>query len=174
MKTLRIPFAVALLISLPTFCFAENENPLADWLYLKSTAKEHSVSPITVTSGDKTKIESFISAYGQYVTEDPFHTVVRFYVEKSGQTPPNWSILGRQFPGTKVNIPAHFSHVDIYRKQPSVTILHYIRENTASAQFLMTDLPEAGFMSVSITRGKDDTKTLIQITRHPAKAIEKG
>ena len=174
MKLLPILIAAGLLNGLPVVCLAESEDPLKAWVYPESTVKEHSNAPTTVTSADGSTVQTFRNASGQYLTEDPFHAVVKFYVEKSGFAPSNWSILGRKFPGTEVHIPAHFSKVDIYREKPSVTILHYIRKDSASLQLLMTDLPDAGFMSVSVTRGKEDTETLVQIVHHPANPIKKG
>ena len=153
---------------------AQDDKPLNGWVYPDAQAKQQVSAPLTVTSADKTSVQTATTGLGQYVTEDEFHAVVKYYVNKSGLVPPNWSILGRKFPGDTVHLPAHFNSSNSYREKPSVSIAHYIREHAASCQLLITDFPDVGFMSISITRGKGDAKTLIQIIQHPAKKIERG
>src|SRR4051812_6776897 len=75
----------------------EGEGALKRWTYPNATPRE--VVHTTADSGS-VRLDS-----GQYSTADPFHEVVRFYVERSGLEPPNWSILGREFPGDTVHIP---------------------------------------------------------------------
>lgn len=147
---------------------AEEKGPLDAWLFPNATMKEHSAPRVSTTSADGTRVTSVASEAAQYVTEKPFHEVVAFYVRKSGLTPPNWSILGRKFPGTDVHLPAHWVEASVDGEKPFVTILHYIRENIASAQVLITGHPELGNISISIIRGKDDKQTLIQMIQHPS------
>ena len=130
--------------------------------------KEQVLSPVTFTSADKKSVQSLKPRLGQYVTEKPFQEVVAFYVRKSGMKT-NGSILGREFPGTDIYLPAHFASIDPSREEPSVTLLHYIRADVAALQLLMTDHPQFGFISISVTRGKNDDQTLIQLIQHPSK-----
>lgn len=153
---------------------ADETTPFDGWVYPGAKLKEQSTTPITRTSADKKNVQSVESGLGQYLTENPFHEVVAFYVRKSGLTPPNWSILGREYPGTDVHIPAHFSHTNFYREKPSITVLHYIREDVATAQVLVTDHPQLGFIAVSITRGMNDSQTVIQLIQHSSKRIHRG
>jgi hypothetical protein len=98
---------------------------------------------------------------------------VSFYVKKSGFEPPNWSILGRKFPGTDIYLPAHWTQQgEVDGKLRSLIIQHFIREQAASAQLLLTNHPEVGTISISITRGKEDAKTLIQIVSIPASDVK--
>ena len=163
---------VALALSEPSL--ADEHGPFDGWVFPGAKLKEQSLTPVTVTSADKKNVQTVTSGSGQYVTEKPFHEVVAFYVRKSGLTPPNWSILGREYPGTGVHIPAHFSRTNFYREEPSVTVLHYIREDVATAQLLVTDHPQLGFISVSITRGKNEGHTVIQLIQHSSKRIQRG
>jgi hypothetical protein len=171
MRSLLIVAAVVMLFK---SSLAEEVPPFDGWVLPGATLKEQALSPVTVTSADKKDVQSITTGLGQYISAKPFHEVVAFYVRKSGLTPPNWSILGREYPGTKIHIPSHFSRTNFYREEPSVTVLHYIREDIATAQVLVTDHPQLGFISVSITRGKNDDQTLIQLIQHPSKRIRRG
>ena len=171
---MRILLVLAVAITIAGVASADEKNPLDGWVFPGARLKEQALAPITVTSADKKNVQSVTSGLGQYVTEKPFHEVVAFYVQKSGLAPPNWSILGREYPGTDVHIPAHFSRTNYYREEPSVTVLHYIREDVATAQFLVTDHPELGFISVSVTRGMNDDHTVIQMIQHSSKRIRRS
>src|SRR4051812_4173136 len=70
-----------------------DEGALKRWTYPNASPTE--VARHSTTTGGA----SVLSDIGQYSTVDPFHEVVRFYVERSGFEPPDWSILGRKFPG---------------------------------------------------------------------------
>ena len=154
--------------------YGEETSPFDGWVFPDAKLREQSASPVTATSADKKMVHSVTSGFGQYETEKPFHEVVAFYVRKSGLTPPNWSILGREYPGTDVHIPAHFSRTNIYREEPSITLLHYIRDDSAVAHLLVTDHPTLGFITVAITRGKGEERTVIQLIQHSSKQIERG
>jgi hypothetical protein len=101
---------------------------------------------------------------GQYSTEAPFHKVVRFYVEKSGLEPPNWSILGREFPGDQVNIPASWSRQ--LGNNKIVSVLHHIRQESACATLLITDFANGESICVTISRELRDDRTFIQVAKH--------
>ncbi len=171
---MRSLLIVAAVLMLSKSSLAEETPPFDGWVFPGATLKEQALSPVTVASADKKDVQSITTGLGQYISAKPFHEVVAFYVRKSGLTPPNWSILGREYPGTRIHIPAHFSRTNFYREEPSVTVLHYIREDVATAQVLVTDHPHLGFISVSITRGKNDDQTLIQLIQHPSKRIRRG
>jgi hypothetical protein len=101
---------------------------------------------------------------GQYSTATPFHEVVRFYVEKCGVEPPNWSILGRKFPGDRINMPA--SWMRQMGEGKLVSLLHHIRRESASATLLVTDHDRGETLCVTITRGLQDDRTFIQLVKH--------
>ncbi len=171
---MRILLMLTIVFAVSGASFGEEATPFEGWVVPGAKLKEQSASPVTVTSADKKNVQSVTSGFGQYETDKPFHEVVAFYVRKSGLTPPNWSILGREYPGTEVHIPAHFSRTNFYREEPSITLLHYIREDSAVAHLLVTDHPKLGFITVAITRGKDEERTVIQIIQHSSKRIERG
>ncbi len=161
MRTL-LTVSIMLVFSKPVF--ANEIRPFDGWVFPEANLKDQSTKSVTVTSADKKSVQAVTCRLGQYITDKPFHEVVAFYVRKTGLTPPNWS--GREYPGTDDHIPAHLSHTNFYREKPSVTVLHYIREDVATAQLLVTDDPQLGFISVSITRGKNDDKTVVQLIQH--------
>lgn len=171
---MRILLILTAVVAISGASLAEEKAPFEGWVFPDAKLKEQSTSPVTVTSADKKQVQSVSSGYGQYVTDKPFHEVVAFYVRQSGITPPNWSILGREFPGTDVHIPAHFSRTNFYREEPSVTLLHYIRDDAAVAHLLVTDHPQLGFVTVAITRGKNEDHTVIQLIQHSSKRIERA
>lgn len=168
---MKVASILLLVLLICSALHAEDDNAFESWIYPKSKYKEKSLSPTTITSADKTKVRKIYSGHGQFISNDPFHEVLAFYVRKSGLKPPNWSILGREFPGTEIYIPAHFSRTNFYREHPSVTLQHYIQENVATAHLLVTDHPQVGFVSVTITRGREDDSTLIQMIQHPSGPI---
>ncbi|MEQ8785247.1 MAG: hypothetical protein RIC55_03075 [Pirellulaceae bacterium] len=171
---MRMLLIMTVLLTLSSRSLADEPRPFDGWVFPEAKRKEELTTPVTVTSADKSDVQSVSSGLGQYLTEKPFHEVVAFYVRKSGLKPPNWSILGREHPGADVEIPAHFSRTNAYREKPSVTVLHYIREDVAAAQFLVTDHPELGFISVSVTHGKNDDHTMIQLIQHSSQRIRRG
>jgi hypothetical protein len=154
--------------------FADETIPFDGWVFPGAKLKEQSTSPVTAKSLDNGNVQSVASGFGQYETDKPFHEVVAFYVRKSGLTPPNWSILGREYPGTDIHIPSHFSRTNFYCEEPSITLLHYIRDESAVAHLLVTDHPKLGFITVAVTRGKDEDRTVIQLIQHSSKRIERG
>jgi len=132
----------------------EENAPLADWIYPGSKSSEVGRSRTGTT--DAPVIE-----FGQFSTTASFREVVRYYVDKSGFEPPNWSILGREFPGDKVNMPAFWTW-----NGPRIgTLLHHIRPDSASVSLLLTDTMRKESISVSITRGLKDENTHLQITK---------
>ncbi len=133
----------------------DGEKAWKRWAYPNATPYKVSHS---LSSGSSVLVDE-----GQYSTIAPFHEVVRFYVERSGLEPPNWSILGRKFPGDTVNIPGSWSK---WGKTEAVTLHHHIRSDSASAGLMVTDFSGGETVSVSISRGLKDDKTFIQVTRH--------
>lgn len=148
-----------------------DDASLQDWIFPGAKPQEQSVSPVTVSSADKQPGHTLASASGQYLTDRPFHEVVLHYARKSGIDNPN-SIYAREFPGTDVHIPAHTQSINLYRSEPSVTLLHYIREDVATAHIMVTDHPTLGFISVAITRSRNDKQTVVQLINHASKAVE--
>lgn len=166
-------FLAGMLLFAPS-TFADERQSIDTWVFPEAKLKERSSTPVAVTSADKTNVQSVANGSFQYITEKPFHEVVLYYARKCGLKPTNKSILARPFPGTTIYMPAHFSRSNFYRETASVSALHYIRENVASAQFLVTDHPELGFIAISVTRGKNDDQTLIQLIHHTATQITRG
>lgn len=135
----------------------ETNDALKPWAYPNATPSE--VAHATGTG--RTYCDT-----GQYSTADPFHEVVRFYVQRSGFEPPNWQILGRKFPGDTINMPASWSK---WGGTEAVTVLHHIRPDSASAGLLVTDFSSGVSVSVSISRGLKDERTFIQVARQARK-----
>lgn len=106
------------------------------------------------------------SGTGRYETVDPFHEVVRFYVEKSGLESPDWRSLGRKFPEAPLQAPDMWTTSNKLR---SVSLHHHIRADSASAALVKSDFESGETISVSISRGLKDERTLIQVTRHARK-----
>lgn len=173
-KTISSIILLTVCILLTPTANAKDDPVFQGWVFPNSKLKEQSLTPVKVTSADKKTVQTVNSGSGQYETEKPFHEVVEFYVNKSGLTPSNWSILGREFPGTKTYIPAHFSRKNFYREEPSVTILHNIREDIATLHLLVTDHPQLGFVSVTVSRGRNAQETVIQLIHHSADKIKRG
>ncbi|WP_442509498.1 hypothetical protein SH528x_001074 [Novipirellula sp. SH528] len=171
---MRILFILIAVLSSSGLLRADESRSFDSWVFPDADLKEQSSLPVTVTSAHKKNVQSVTSRSGQYITDKPFHEVVLFYARQSGLNPTNKSILAREYPGTDVYIPAHTSSINFYREEPSVTVLHYIRENVATVQLLVTDHPELGFLSVSVTRGKHDDQTVIQLIQHTANRITKN
>lgn len=148
---------------------ADEKSPLESWMIPGAEAREQGETTYSLKEPDQAESVSRRTDTGQYLSEKPFQEVVAFYVKKSGFEPPNWSILGREFPGTDTYLPAHWTQQgEVDGKLQTVIIQHFIREQAASVQLLLTNQPEVGTISISITRGKEDTKTLIQIVNVPA------
>ncbi|MEQ8634844.1 hypothetical protein [Gimesia maris] len=148
---------------------ADEKSPLEVWVIPGAEAREQGATTYSVKEPDQAEGVSSRTDTGQYLSEKPFQEVVEFYVKKSGFEPPNWSILGREFPGTDLYLPAHWTQQrEVDGKLQTVIIQHFIREQAASVQLLLTNQREVGTVSISITRGKDDAKTLIQIVSIPA------
>ena len=148
---------------------AEDKSPLESWVIPGAEAREQGATTYSVKEPDQADGVTRRTDTGQYLSEKPFQEVVAFYVKKSGFEPPNWSILGHEFPGTDLYLPAHWTQQrEVDGKLQTVIIQHFIRKQAAVAQLLLTNQPAVGTISISITRGKADTKTLIQIVSIPA------
>ncbi len=166
MRTLLTVFAILIAVDAHA-----DDAPFKDWIFPGAKPREQSVNPITVTSADKQHVQTVANGSGQYLTDKPFHEVVLFYVRKSGIKKPN-QIYAREFPGTDIHIPAHNHIFNFYRKEPTVTILHYIRDDVATAHLMITDHPKLGIISVSVTRSRNDPQTVVQLINHTSQRIE--
>ena len=150
-----LPISAAVLFALAGLTLAQTQMVAAEkptceeWKYVNSKMLQKSGTS-----------ESAMGATGQYSSGDPFHKVVRFYVAKSGFEPPNWSILGRQFPGDKINLPGSWAAQE---GQRYISLLHHIRDGSATFTVLVTDHLEQETVAVVITRGETDHETYIQI-----------
>jgi len=84
-----------------------------------------------------------------------------------GLEPPNWSVLGRKFPGDDaVDLPGSWT---LWGKTKAVAVHHHIRPESASAGLLVTDSDGEESVRVSISRGLKDASTLTQVIRHARK-----
>lgn len=102
-------------------------------------------------------------------TPDSIAKVVAYYVKQSGFEPSNWEVLGREFPYPK-QLPVGFwiGPGQTSSGAARVSITHDLRP--AVAQVTIFVVPESGpIVSISMTRGKDETETWIQIHQHPPK-----
>lgn len=98
-------------------------------------------------------------------TQDSFKQVVQFYCQQAGFTPPTWSILGRDFPGDKIQMPGRWQGMG---KLPTgertrIALIHDIRSDVAQATFLVTNLDAGSNVCVSVSRAKDEPTTTIHI-----------
>ena len=87
---------------------AEEKSPLESWVIPGAEAREQGATTYSVKEPDQADGVTRRTDTGQYLSEKPFQEVVAFYVKKSGFEPPNWSILGHEFPGTDLYLPAHW------------------------------------------------------------------
>jgi RNA polymerase sigma-70 factor (ECF subfamily) len=137
---------------------AKSKEAFKRWTYPNATPSDVIHSHPTINGETDGRCST-----GHYSTVDPFHEVVRFYVERSGFEPPNWSILGRKFPGDTINIPATWTKCSTAK---SLTLDHHIRPDSAIFGILKTDFDGGETISVSISCGTKDKRTFIQVTRH--------
>ncbi|WP_182870177.1 hypothetical protein [Stieleria mannarensis] len=102
-------------------------------------------------------------------TDDTIEKVVAYYVKHSGFEPPNWKILGREFPHqTKLPVGFWIGPGKTKTSAARVTITHHLRSDLAHVTFLV--VAEAGeITSISVTRGKNEDQTWIQVHEHSFK-----
>lgn len=141
------------------------------WRYPNSETPYHARGHSSSVRPDGTVESKQRGDTAEYTTDAPFHQVVRFYVERVGFEPPNWSILGREFPGDAPNMPAMWTN---FGEDKSVSIHHHIRPKGAVAGFLVSDANGGETTSVTISRDLDDEKTYIAVLRHIREAPPRG
>ena len=159
---------------------ASEPTPLDRWL-LPDSKELDRMSPALKESSKNEEIVQTVTFHGgQFVSDRSFTDVVDFYATASelnggGRfSTQSGRITGIPFSTSSGNSQTHKSTVDIYGKKPSVTVLHSIRDNHASATFLVTEDRDAGNVVITITRSKDDEQTLIQIIQHPISRIDRS
>ena len=171
-------FAIICVLSLATSSSfgAESKDPVRQfdsWNFpgaVLSGAKADTT--ITAKAKGATTGQTVEFALRQYRTNAGFREVLAFYIRKSGLKVPNDNIVGRDFPGDKICIPAHFSRTDCKGESPSVTLLHDIRKHGATATFLITNHPEHGAITISISRAAGDEMTTIHLVQHAEQFIK--
>lgn len=141
------------------------------WRYPGSEAPYHGHGYSSQVRSDGTAESRLRGDMAEYTTGDPFHQVVRFYVERVGFEPPNWSILGREFPGEAPDAPAMGTQ---FGEEKSVSFHHHIRPKGAVAGFLVTDAGGSETTSITITRVLDDEKTYIVVLRRVRETPPRG
>ena len=166
-RHIRITFCAA--IGVLGLAFANSLVQAAE----SSTTWVYPSSQLAVKGGPDKNTSSFTQSESFDVrsSNDPIRKVVAYYVRQSGFEPPNWKILGRDFPYPD-HLPVGFwmgpGEVDDVPARVSIT--HDLRPDVAHVSFLI--VTEAGALnSISITRGKGEDKTWIQIHKYGFKAI---
>jgi hypothetical protein len=98
-------------------------------------------------------------------TSDSFKTVVKYYCDRAGFVPPNWNILGREFPGDNIYMPGFWTAPGKLAtgEAARVGLTHNIRPDAAQATFLVRIAGESSNVCVSISRGKSESETTIHV-----------
>lgn len=163
MKIITIAFLIFGVIN-PLFC---GEFSLDGWVFPGASYKEKASPYVSSTDQDGRKRVTQRTHLGQYVTEASFREVLAFYIEQSRLHPPNQRIVGRDFPGTGVFIPVHWVTRGEFGPGSVVTLLHYIRRDSATGVFSVVRHPDLGSIVVVVSRGKDGEQTVIQVICNP-------
>ena len=157
--------STAVLLSVAVFVLAPNSVRAEEstWIYPQSKLRTKAGSGEKSTAWPNESIDV-------RSTEDAIGKVVAYYVTQSGFEPPNRKILQRDFPYPN-QLPVSFwmgpgkSAKSVVR----VTLTHDLRPDVAQVTFLV--VADSGeITSVSITRGKNEDQTWIQLHRHSLKA----
>jgi hypothetical protein len=166
-RQIRISFCAA--IGVLGLAFATSSVQSAELL----TTWVYPSSQLAAKGGPDNNTSSFTQSESFDVrsSDDAIRKVVAYYVRRSGFEPPNWKILGKEFPYPD-HLPVGFwmgpGEVDDVPARVSIT--HDLRPDVAHVSFLI--VTEAGALtSISITRGKNEDKTWIQIHQHGFKAM---
>lgn len=141
------------------------------WRYPGSERLMSNKGSLSSTRQDGTVEYDVHGEVAEYATEAPFHQVVRFYVERSGGEPPDWSIFDREFPSDVAGIPMSLVKFD---KGKNILIHHGIRSKGAAASLLIIDAANGETISITISRNLDDDKTHISFIRHVREAPPRG
>jgi hypothetical protein len=160
-------FQIAIILLAITSPVLPAESPLEQWVFPGASFKEKGSPSVTSTYPNGQRTEDWRMHFGQYVTDASFQKVLSFYVEQSRISLPNQAIVGREFPGTDVFIPAHWVTRGEFGAGSTVTLLHYIREGCATGVFSVVGHPEFGSLTIVVSRGKDEEQTVIQIICNP-------
>lgn len=143
-----------------------SEFPLEPWVFPRASVKEKG-SPFSKSEYPDGRVEELRTDFAQFATDASFREVLAFYLKKSRITPPNESIVGREFPGTDRFLPAHWVARGEFGEGSVATVLHYIREDCATAAFSIVNPTELESLTIMVSRGKDEKQTVIQIIRNP-------
>ena len=162
---IQISFCAAIAVLGLATCSVQSAESSIAWVYPNSrlaTKGGTDKNPSPFTQSESFHVRS---------SDDPIRKVVTYYVRRSGFEPPNWRVLGREFPYPD-HLPVGFwmgpGEVDDVPARVSIT--HDLRPDVAHVSFLI--VTEAGTLtSISITRGKDEDKTWIQIHQQGFKAM---
>ena len=104
-------------------------------------------------------------------TEDSVKKVVAYYVKQSGLESPNWEYLGREFPSPKQSpVGCWIGQGKTGGNAARVSITQDFRPDVAQVTFLV--VAESGnITAISITRGKNEDQTWIQVHGSAFKTI---
>lgn len=149
---------------------ATDRGTVTGWRYPEAEVLEESRSAQSATQNGQT--ERVVFSSGQYRSAASFREVLAFYIAKSGLKVPNETIVGRDFPGDKICIPAQFFEGDVKGQNVNVTLLHNIRPTAATATMLISNHPEAGSLTITISRGDKEDATSIHLVQHPRKYMK--
>lgn len=149
MKIIRIA-SILLAIANPVF---PAESLLEQWVFPGASFKEGQ--------------EDGPRHIGNYTVDASFQKVLAFYIKQSRINPPNQKIVGREFPGTDIFLPAHWVTRGEFGAGSTVALLHYIRESCATGVFSVSGHPDLGSLTIVVSRGKDEEQTVIQLICNP-------
>ena len=104
---------------------------------------------------------------GQYETRASFGDVVAFYIKKSGLRIQGKDLEQFEFPSDHVFPPSGAHQVDAKGKAVNVTLAKNIQRTAATVTILVTNHPDSGTTTVTISRGIHDKMTAVQLMQHP-------
>lgn len=135
-----------------------NSSPFREWIYPDSYVVQVGATGAH-SSGEP------VGETGQFTTEDSIQKVVRFYAKKAGIEPSARPVDLKLADGKPAR-DAGIVEIRVNDDAPSVMLLRNAGDNTTAVTLLFWSPGEEHKLVATITRGKDDTRTLIQLLLH--------
>ena len=135
-----------------------NSRMFREWTYPDSYAIQSGASG-TLPSG------AAVGETGQFTSKDSIQRVVKFYAKKAGVDPAA-SPLELQSAAGKPTGDAGIVGIRANDDAPSVMLLRNAGEHSTAVTLLYWSPGDRQKLVVSISRGKDDSRTLIQLLLH--------
>ena len=128
----------------------EAAKTFGEWVYPDSSRLQE----------DRPAGESPVTGTGQYTTKDSVQKVAHFYARKAG--------LDLDSKSLDFDLPSYAGIVAVRARDdaPSAMFLRNAGESTVSATLLYLTPGDTQKLAVSITRGRDDERTLVQLLLH--------